>query len=31
VDIVYGVYGEDSIALPDGRESYLLLAADLFP
>lgn len=26
VDIAYAVYGADSVELPDGRESYLLLA-----
>ena len=26
VDIAYDVYGDDSVELPDGRESYLVLA-----
>jgi len=29
VDIAYGIYGEDSVELPDGRASYLLLARDV--
>ena len=29
VDIAYEVYGEDSVELPDGRQSYLWFAADV--
>lgn len=29
VDIAYEIYGDDSVELPDGRESYLLLARDV--
>ncbi|MCM3656432.1 DUF6036 family nucleotidyltransferase [Agromyces mediolanus] len=29
VDIAYEVYGEDSVELPDGRQSYLWFASDV--
>lgn len=29
VDIAYRVYGDDAVELPDGRDSYLLLARDV--
>ena len=29
VDIAYEIYGEDSVELPDGRQSYLWFAADV--
>lgn len=29
VDIAYEIYGEDAVELPDGRDSYLLLARDV--